>query len=254
MPFRLDQNKERGAARNFGLQKAKGEIIAFLDSDDAFLENHLSVLVYSWLQNKRSEGLYFTNSLIQINDEAPKEKNVPKLSGNVFSYLMHWTPNPARVAITRNIIIEYQFDEKIPGLEDLDLWLRIATKYKVFHIAEFTNVYRIHENSYSLGYGRRFYRELVFFKYIFKKPELKKFLLRSSKNRLLSMCYFHMAQDSFINKLQFDTMNYSLKSIFLYPKGYNGNTYKPIITMFLYSIPIIGLFIRKINSTYKSMR
>ncbi len=37
-------NRERGAARNFGFEQAKGDYVCFLDSDDLLLPNHLNVL------------------------------------------------------------------------------------------------------------------------------------------------------------------------------------------------------------------
>ena len=40
--FFKKENKERGAARNYGTNKAKGKYINFFDSDDLAYKNHLS--------------------------------------------------------------------------------------------------------------------------------------------------------------------------------------------------------------------
>jgi glycosyltransferase involved in cell wall biosynthesis len=63
------ENGERGAARNFGVQKARGDYITFLDSDDKFLPNHL-------------EDALYTKEAIPVILESFSSKNVISISSN----------------------------------------------------------------------------------------------------------------------------------------------------------------------------
>lgn len=166
---------------------------------------------------------------------------------NKFDYILRFTFNPTRVCVHRNILNEFLFDENIPGLEDIDLWLHIATKYPVFQIIEITNIYNFHEGTYSLGDYDRFVKELKNFKYIFNKPELKPYLRIKEKNRLLSMCHFHLSKRyEKENKIK-DMYSSIIQSFFLYPPGYNGKTNKILLAMFLYHIPAIGSLLKYIK-------
>lgn len=245
-------NSERCITRNNGIKQSKGQFICFLDSDDYFLDNHLETF-YSEIQNsKMKDSLFFTNSYLETETGDRTEKLVPKfLRQNIFVYLLKYTPNPARVCVSKNILSEMNFDSQLPGIEDLDLWLRIVTKYPVIHIEKLTNVYCTHSNSYSQGDINRFKKELKYFHIIKNKPELIDHLPKKSINRLLSMCHFHLAKNPFDNASRSGLYYHIFKSFTLYPKGYNGKTNKILFVNALYSLPLFGVLFKKSISLIK---
>lgn len=238
-------NSERGAARNKGIKNAEGNYICFLDSDDAYLPNHLSVLFRFINGNHELQSMIFSNSLIE-EQEITREKIVPKLEKtNVFAYLLHYTPNPARVCIQQKILKEFLFDTSIPGIEDLDLWLHIALKYPVLHLEKYTTIYKVHNEMYSVNSFEKISNELRMYKYVFSKPVLKNCLPKYDKNRLLSKCHFFLSCYSFESNKGLRSIMHAFKSFLLFPKGYNGKTNKILLVNILYSIPILGFLIKK---------
>jgi glycosyltransferase involved in cell wall biosynthesis len=51
-------NKGRSASRNLGIQKATGNLIAFLDADDYFLPNRFANDIKVFQENKNCDGIY----------------------------------------------------------------------------------------------------------------------------------------------------------------------------------------------------
>jgi glycosyltransferase involved in cell wall biosynthesis len=239
--FKNEVDKERCFARNRGIQNAKGTYVCFLDSDDEYLPNHLQVIYDKIQESKIKTALFFTNAYETYNFENLQERICPNLEDyGLFEYILTYTFNPARVAIHNEILKEFQFDEQIPGLEDLDLWLRIATKHPIIQIPKRTIIYQIHNESYSVVAPNRFQRELSLFKYVFKKQILKDFLPIQSKRRLLSMCHYKISMALSTSFNPFVVHYHILKAVSMYPKGYNSNANKTMLVIFLDQIPILG--------------
>jgi glycosyltransferase involved in cell wall biosynthesis len=243
--LRNDIDRERCFARNRGIRASKGEYICFLDSDDAYLENHLQV-IYDDIQRNKTIGLYFTNAFETYNFSDRIKRVCPDLEKyNLFHYILTYTFNPARVAVHNSIVKKHQYDEKIPGLEDLDLWLLIATEFPVFQIKARTILYNIHDESYSMNSHSRFLKELKMFRYVFNKPELINCLPTKSKNRLLSMCYYKLSVSYSQNFKPFFIHYLILKAYFLCKEGYNKNANRTMIVIFIDQIPLIGYLFKK---------
>lgn len=129
------RQKNRGvsAARNTGIERAKGEWIALLDSDDAWLPRKLEnqrayirsnpgIRIFQsrerWIRNGR-----------RVN---PKRKHY-KPAGWIFKpSLKLCLVSPSAVIFEKSLWQEVGgFDENLPVCEDYDLWLRIAKKYAI---------------------------------------------------------------------------------------------------------------------------
>ncbi|NOQ15460.1 MAG: glycosyltransferase [Methyloprofundus sp.] len=148
-------NKGVSAARNRGIQHAKSEWLAFLDSDDTWLANKLALQAQALIQAPAIKVCH-TEEIWIRNDVRVNAMNKHKKTGGwIFKHCLPLCAmSPSSIMIHRSIFADIGlFDEGLPACEDYDLWLRITAKYPVIFIEQaLINKYGGHEDQLSHQY------------------------------------------------------------------------------------------------------
>jgi len=126
------ENKGPAAARNRGVEAARYNLLAFLDSDDRFAENKLEVQIKAMQENKQylishTQEIWYRNGSI-LNQKIRHRKN----SGDIFWQSLELCAVGMSTVMMRKEIFERYglFDEDFPCCEDYDLWLRVSAEQK----------------------------------------------------------------------------------------------------------------------------
>lgn len=160
------ENQGANAARNEGIRQAKGEYLAFLDSDDLWLPEKLEKHV-EHLERSPKLGISYSRSAFIDEESNPLGiYQMPKLTNLTIGDLICRNPisNGSCPVIRKQVFEDIKFednlygkpenfywDECLQGSQDLDCWFRIAlqTKWKIEGIPENLTLYRINSEGIS---------------------------------------------------------------------------------------------------------
>ncbi|MCL6414696.1 glycosyltransferase [Aestuariirhabdus sp. Z084] len=143
------QHKGAAKARNLALQEAKGDYVAFLDSDDwweaEFLQDMLKtatetgcdIAYCGWQRTGLPEKL------------CPRYVPPDYSQGGLMEALMRENVWPIHSALSRRSLLEHLggFNETLPCCMDFDLWLRASPDISVALVPKVLSYYRFHSST-----------------------------------------------------------------------------------------------------------
>ena len=132
------KNSGPAAARNRGIEKARYDLLAFLDSDDWFVKNKLETQLEAMNRNpsyliSHTQEIWYRNGNI-LNQKSKHRKN----SGDIFKQSLELCAvGMSTVMIRRETFERYGlFDEDFSCCEDYDLWLRVSAEQEFLLVDE----------------------------------------------------------------------------------------------------------------------
>lgn len=123
-------NKRAAGARNTAIARARGEFLAFLDSDDSWMPQHLANQM-ALFEKDPSLGLVYADAELITRSSRRKafSEKCPSEGEATFEALaVERCQVPVSTVVARKaaIVKAGLFDENIPQCEDYDMWLRTA--------------------------------------------------------------------------------------------------------------------------------
>jgi glycosyltransferase involved in cell wall biosynthesis len=131
---RVDRNQGVAGARNIGLVASRGKYLSFLDDDDTRLPGSLDAQIEA-LDREPQAGLIYGQAILGEQEGKTERGSYPAgcPQGDIFWKLMGRNFIPCGSVVFRRSCLSSVglLDDSIPGLDDWDLWVRIAEIYPI---------------------------------------------------------------------------------------------------------------------------
>lgn len=186
--YYYQENKGRSAARNAGIEKALGEYIAFLDSDDQYAENYLE-LFFDEIAQENGPHLCFSSAEIVGNSNpylALPYSNNPTLS-NQEKLLITPMATP-RAVIHKSCFELAQFPLHLALMEDRHLFVTLASTYPVLYCPK-AIVYQYDYGDRSVNSMLSYTKEMFALQELFALPQTQG-IRRNIRHRVLTVSHF----------------------------------------------------------------
>lgn len=210
------ENAERSAARNNGINNAKGEYICFLDSDDYYLKIKLQELKKFISDNNNPIAFIISSLKVEIGNEIKAIRLSQIDKSNPLDFFAQNTVFSQQTCISKQIVKQINYNSCFNIGEDFELWLRIAEKFTIIQFTEEDNtvVCEHDDRSVSLKKNNSPKEQRKTLKFCFKKGHPGHKIDKIFKRKLLADSYFNSAKHFMFNNKKCKAIKMIIKSIF----------------------------------------
>ncbi len=196
-------------ARNFGLEKARGEFIAYLDHDDLWLPQKLTRQFDELSRHEKAGVVYCRWHEVNEADGNPQNAPIQKPSrkamptGKIFSSLMDhnfilsMTIPMIRTRYLREI---GGFDPRFVPCDDWDIWLKLSQKCEFIFCEDILAIYVRHPSQQSSSLMKMSQAKNRLIMHHLKKNWRFALSNRKLSWRLLSLHYFAKSREPYYQK------------------------------------------------------
>jgi glycosyltransferase involved in cell wall biosynthesis len=155
--FRIEHSGLASVVRNFGSAKAKGEYLAFLDSDDIWVPEKLKEQINFIIRHKSCSLVYSMSlSFGDVNFFSPRFELLPLLhkASRTYDDLIEKgnSITCSSVLVKKDLFNAVNgFDENpdLKAVEDYELWIRLSRQTQIGFLPKILVKYRIHKSQSS---------------------------------------------------------------------------------------------------------
>lgn len=218
-------NQGPGKARNNGISKAVGDYIAFLDSDDLFVNDKLSIQLefmrkYDFTWSHSSYFKFYENEKKELVDNR-------NYDGMIFPDCFAYNPIATPTVMVKRMALENpkkRFSEKMRFGQDGFLWSQLAAYYSVGVIPEALSQVRMRGTNATLKAKNHLY----------VKSKMYSYMKQSDK-------YYNGRKIPLLLKIIFAISDFNYSILELFPHQYLDKPYMEKISRFLYAFPYFVL-------------
>ena len=220
------QNQERGAARNFGMQQSDGEYFIFFDSDDVMLLDYLEILFSKILQLNKPNFIATKYELQRNKKRFPSSLKKLKEGWYDIEVLLQGNPFACNFCVKKRNPSIQLFEERreYTTMEDWMFLIQNIHNDKIYLIDKITILLNDHPaRSMQKDHSKVISARQLATQWIIEKNILNK----NQKKKLWSYSFYFCAIHSYLDNKRKTALSYLLYSL-----KYNISIYK-FLTLFL---------------------